>query len=187
MEAQKSFLRNLRDKRVDHILSEKDIKPSQIFYSPILIWLVFLFIVPGILGLSLMGYFLFFGALNVYLAGLFLAISYLIAAYLNNSFAINGDKFYVINPNFPFRTFLEFEFTKIYVVRINKAKWGLLFYLFGFFGRNYVEVETAKGKFRFFCSGLELDVFEENLTDLSLNDLWSSLEEKEIPVEFKLG
>ncbi|MDW3646389.1 MAG: hypothetical protein R8P61_04990 [Bacteroidia bacterium] len=187
MEAAQSFLKKLKDKRVDQLLLEKGIKSSQIFYSPILIWFVFLFLVPGIIGLSLLGYFLFVGGPNVYLAGLFLLTSYLIAAYLNNSFAINGDKFYVINPNFPFQKLLEFELTKIHVVRIDKAKWGILFYLFGFFGRNYVEVETAKGRFRFFCSGLELDLFEENLTDLTLDDLWLSLEEKEIPVECKLG
>ncbi|MEM8890179.1 MAG: hypothetical protein AAGD28_19550 [Bacteroidota bacterium] len=187
MKAVQTFLKNLKDKRVDQILSEKGIQPAQIFYSPIIIWFAFLFLLPGIIGLSLLGYFLLSGSADVYLAGLFLLSSYLIAAHLNNSFAINGDKFYVINPNFPFQKFQEFEFTKIYVVRIDQAKWGWLFFMFGYFGRNYVEVETAEGKFRFFCSGLDLDKFEENLTELCLDDLCLSLEEKDIPVEFKLG
>ena len=187
MKAVQTFFKNLKDKRVDKILSKKEIEASQIFYSPIIIWFAFLFLLPGIIGLSLLGHFLLTGVANVYLVMLFLVSSYLIAAHLNNSFAINGDKFYVINPNLPFQKLQEFEFSKIYVVRIDRAKWGWLFIMFGYYGRNYVEVETAEGKFRFFCSGIDLDMFEENLTELCLDDLCLSLEEEDIPVEFKLG
>jgi hypothetical protein len=64
-----------------------------------------------------------------------------------------------------------------------KRKWPQAFILFS---ENYIEVTTRNKSQKFYCTGLELDSYDENWTEKTIEDLDSNLKEKGIPTDFKL-
>ncbi len=173
---------NLKEKRVDKILRAKGINDAEIYYSPITTWLiVWLLLLPSA------WWFIYLLASTVYgfLLIPYLIISYLLNAHHNNSFAFHGDKLIVVNPNFPFRHVSTIDLMDIKLVTIDnkKRKWLLAFVLVG---ENYLLIETKDSVQKFYCSGLELDGFDENWTEKTIEDLDTILKKKGIPTNFKL-
>ena len=172
----------LKDKRVDKILASKNYDYAEIFYSPISTWILFLaLIMPSVA-------FLFFNAFiwkYWYFIVLYFIISYLINAYLNNSFAVYEDKLFVINPNFPFRRFeiIKREDTKL--ITINNVK-RQFFFIFMAFGGCYLSINVPNKKMKFHCAGLDLDSYDENWTEKTIDDLYYKLVQNKFQTEFNI-
>lgn len=177
----------LRDKRVDKILGKAGYSNAEIFYSPIkstLVWISMLLLIgmPLVIGLFIK---IFSGA---FLGGAFLyiLISYLLNAFLNNSFALSDDALIVINPNFPFRQLTVIPIDQVEKIEIDKAGWMWLFLAFAVTGNNYLSVHTSRGGNVYFCVALEMDAYDENWTEKTIDDLHQCLKGKGIPVQFNL-
>jgi hypothetical protein len=173
---------NLKDKRVDKMLRSKGVNDSDIYYSPIKTWLMiwFLLLPSGwwliyILASTVYGFILI----------PYLGISYLLNAHHSNSFALHHDQLIVVNPNFPFRrvTTIDLKDIKLVTIDATKRKWLRAFVLFG---ENYLLVTTKDHSRKFYCSGLELDGFDENWTEKTIEDLDTKLKEKGILTDLKL-
>jgi len=182
------FSNEFKDKRVDKMLKKEKHHFSLIFYSPIKVYLFFL-------GLLLIGGFpiLWFGLYFVWTnykwaLVIYIIFGYLFAAYLNNSIVISSKKIIMVNPNFPFRRIKVFNITAIRKVKIASDSHLKFIYIFGFLGTNYIEVELSnEKKYRFYCAGLEIDCYDENQTELTLDDLHDALENRSVSVDFELG
>jgi hypothetical protein len=170
------------DKIVDKICKEKRIQDFEVFYSPIKAWietfmmfsfLIFgcLFLIPSVFNHYELYLFLF----------LYLVISFLIFSKHSNSFVITSTQLIIINPNFFFKRYIEFNICDIHQVEINKNK-NPLFMFFIIFNQNYLEIETQRENKKFYCAGLDIRGYEDydNLTEKTLDDLHSSLQKKEI-------
>ena len=59
-------------------------------------------------------------------------------------------------------------------------------WIFLIFKSNYIEVYFNNKKGRFYCSSLQLDSFDENWTEKTIDDLQYSLLKKGIMIEFRL-
>ena len=176
------FRNKFKDPRVDKILLyRKGYSVHHIFYSPIKIWLFFSFLLMGMaLPLTLV----FIHELDEKIAFYILiygSISYVVAAFLNNSFVLNGDSFLVVNPNLPFKRIKEFPIKEIHQIELGHNKWLYAARIFGPLGINYVEIRSRNRIERYYCAGLELDCFDENQTQLTLDDLYFTLKRKGIP------
>ena len=144
---------NFKDSRVDKLLLKHGFNNYVVFYSPIQIWL-FLLVMIIIQGAIFIFIWVINNQLGRYLTALYLLISYLFSAYLNNSFACTSSEFIVVNPNFPFRKCRRYRLDRIEAVVIDKKKlW--LFSVFGIFGGNYLEFQADGKTRRYFCIGLE--------------------------------
>ena len=111
-------------------------------------------------------------------------------AYLTNAwhcccFALVEGKCCVINPNWPFRKFEVIAFDDIESVSIDEQHSGWKSF-FTLFSSNYIEINTATGKGRFYCTYLQLDAFDENFTIQTIEDFQYALERSGIPVQMKL-
>ena len=173
---------SIKDKRVDKMLLARNVTGADIYYSPIAIWFLLLVILAGI------NYWLIFMlALSKYypLFLIYLAIGYVVSAYLNNSFALTQDTLIVVNPNFPFRQFKAYSLADIKQITIDKTKhrWH---YFFVIFSRNFVRIQTSQTSEKYFCVGLELDAFDENWTDKTMDTFHCKLIEKGVPTIFNL-
>lgn len=173
---------NLRDKRVERILTSRGFKHADIYYSPIAGWICCLFMLLGVTFpiLLQLGLLTFYPVFIVYLVA-----GYLVAGRFNNSFAITENQIHIINPNFPFRTFKSFSLNEIDLVTIDKTKWKW-HYLFCVLGNNYVEIKTGTDTEKYFCAGLELDAFDENWTKNTIDTFDYTRRQKGVQVEFKL-
>lgn len=173
---------NLKDKRVDKILQAKGIVTPEVFYSPVktgpvALLMLALFTFPAIFLLPFPKYSL--------LILPHLPFVYLVYAYHNTSFALHDEKLTMINPNFPFKRIETVEIAEIELITIDKRiiHWHLLFLLFG---RNYVMIKTKQGVKKYHCACLELDAFDENWTEKTIDDFHLRLKEKDLPVVFNL-
>ena len=177
-------IQELRDKRVDRILLRRGYPDANIFYSPIGAWLP-LFI--ALIGTALISY----GFIVMFWSPwLLLLVSYFFIAYLTNAwhcccFALVEGKCCVINPNWPFRKFEVIAFNDIESVTIDEQHSGWKSF-FTLFSSNYIEITTATGKERFYCTYLQLDAFDENFTKQTIEDFQSALERAGIPVQMNL-
>ncbi len=173
---------NLKDKRVDKILQSKGIATPEVYYSPVktlpvALMMMVLFLFPAI--------FLFpFNKYGLLLLP-YLPFIYLVFAYHNTSFALHDEKLTMINPNFPFKRVETVDLSAIELITIDKRfiHWHLLFLLFG---RNYVMIKTKQGVKKYHCACLELDAFDENWTEKTMDDFHLRLKEKGLPVVFNL-
>jgi hypothetical protein len=173
---------NFKDKRVDKMLRSKGVIDADIYYSPIGIWLMlWLLLLPSVWWLIYLLSSTVYGLLLLP----YLIISYLLNAHHNNSFAFHQDELIVINPNFPFRhmTTIDVKDIKSITIDTRKREWILWFILFG---ENYLLLETKDKTMKFYCSGLELDGFDENWTEKTIETLHMKLKEKGISTDFKL-
>lgn len=166
---------SLTDKRVDKKLKRMGYKNYEVFYSPIKSWWIMMLAISMQSILYYGGLFYLMYLFPLY-SFLYLFILYLIAARLNNSFAIENNKLLIINRNFPFYTFKVYEFEEIEIIKIDKMikfSWlEMILFLLGFScGTNYVEIKTSTQIKRFYCAGLDRDYYDENWTDATLDDL----------------
>ena len=172
---------NLKDKRVDKMLRSEGITDADIYHSPIKCWLVMLLL------LCCQGwvFFTFLTTTYSFLLIFYLIISYLVNAYHNNSFALHEDKITVINPNFPFRQIITIDIQDIQCIVIDQGtrKWTLWVMLFG---ENYLLIKTNNKNMKFYCSGLEIDSYDENMTEKTIDDLGEQLRQMGISTDFKL-
>jgi hypothetical protein len=169
---------NLQDLRVDKMLKARGLDTSDIYYSPIKSWVLFMVIAMG-----LCYWFIIPLALSKYysLVLIYLAPGYLFSGYLNHSFAITEDQLHVINPNFPFRQFKSYALRDIQRITLNKSKqkWH---YLLGIIGSNYISIQTADQSIKYFCVNLDVDAFDENWTEKTMDTFYSKLKEKGLDV-----
>lgn len=173
----------LKDKRIDKLLREKGYQDPEVFYGPISIWLI-----------TFCGY-IFAPALGLLLGlimtpWILLLLPYFFIAYLTNAwhcccFALVEGKCCVINPNWPFRKFEVIAFDDIESVSIDKQHPGWKSF-FTLFGSNYIEIHTGNDKKRFYCAYLELDAYDENMTEKTIEDFQYALECAGIPVQMNL-
>jgi hypothetical protein len=172
----------IKDKRVDRMLIKRHFDNPDIYYSPVLIWVLCLFML-----LPVTGWFVFQLAFLKYYPFLltYFAIGYLINSYLNNSFAITENQLHIINPNFPFRRFKSYSISDIKQITFDetKRKWH---YAFVIFSSNYIDIQTDKGSEKYFCVGLGLDGFDENWTEKTIETFNYKLKEKGIVTVFNL-
>lgn len=177
------LIQNIKDKRVDKQLKKNGFDHFTLFYSPISFWVVIL------VGIILSGAGLFYSILAseyIILIIPYLFISYLVNAYLNNSFALTGDKLIVINPNFPFRKFKSYNRQEIKKITIDKIRMPWFLY-FAAFGKNYVQIETKENaSVKYYCINLEEDAYDENWTDETLDTFNSTLKDKGYPAVFNI-
>ena len=172
----------LKDKRVDKMLLVKNIISTDIFYSPISTWILLLLLI-----LTSGWWLLYIFASTKY--GLLLipyfVISYLLNGYKSNSFALCNDNLIVINPNIPFRQITVINNSDIQLVTIDKTtrKWTKIFLDFG---ENYLLIQTKDNTYKFNCAGLDLDAYDENWTEKTIDDLRHKLKEKGIKTLFNL-
>lgn len=172
----------LKDKRVDKMLFARNLVDTDIYYSPIVAWLFFLVVVLAIAhGLVFqLAFSKYFPLLLLYILG-----GYTVCAFLNNSFALTQDALIVINPNFPFRQVKTYPLSDIRKITIDKSKWKWHF-AFCIFGSNYIAIQTADDTKKYFCVGLELDAYDENLTEKTMDSFQDNLKGKGIQTVFKL-
>lgn len=186
------FSAEYKDRRVDNLLGKRGYSPAKIFYSPIKVWIIGSFIILLMIlsflipvAPKLLPFINTFKELIFCLVLVYGIISYMVAASLNNSFIVQEEKFIVVNPNFPFKKVRIYPIQDIQQIKMSGAPWMSLAILFGPLGNNYIEVECSLGKTKYYCAGLDLDCFDENLTKLTLDDLHSELGKENIPVVFQ--
>jgi hypothetical protein len=95
-------------------------------------------------------------------------------------------KLIVINPNFPFRRSVSYTMEEIRNVKIDQSKWLWLTFIFAHGGGNYVQISTGDKSSRFYCTCLQVDCVDENLTEKTIDDLHFALTARSIPTEFHL-
>jgi len=181
----------MRECIVEKILLKNGFPRSEIFHSPIWIWWMF-WIVIFSMGLSfwfaLLRYFISlfsFETVIIYVIG-YVVISYLIIKFLNRSFAITDGKILIVNSHPPFREFEYFNFNQIQKVKIS-SDWRLkILIIFGIFHTNYIQIETKFQKKRFYCLFLDVDCYDENFTEKTLDDLATSLKSKGVIVNLEI-
>ena len=145
----------LTDKRVDEIVKKLGHNAIETFYSPILagLWyfaLLLLTTAPFVVAI-IWQFFEFQYEYFCYL-GVFIVVSYLLNAFLNNNFILTNDKIIIINPNFPFKKQTIINVVDIERIIIDKSKWvRWSCWCLGVFGGNHIEVTTKSGKHLFFC------------------------------------
>lgn len=176
-------IKEVRDKRVDRILSRKGYQDANIFYSPIEAWVT---LFSGLVGTVLLTGLI----VMLWSPWLLLLLPYIFIAYLLNArqcccFALVEGKCCVINPNWPFRKFVVIELSEVESVILDEQRsgWKSLFTLSS---SNYIEVRTAAGVKRFYCAYLQLDAFDENFTKQTIEDFQYALERAGIPVQMNL-
>ena len=173
---------NIKDKRVDKMLATDNINNADIYYSPIIFWILSLVVIlcggVGVIAwLALHKYYLFFL--------FYFSVSYFISSYLNNSFALTEKHLHVINPNIPFKKIKSYDLSNIKQITIGKTKrkWH---YVLGIFGSNYITIQTTNKSEKYFCIGLEIDAFDENWTEKTIDNFNYKLREKNIQTVFNI-
>jgi len=112
-------------------------------------------------------------------------ITYFISAYGCNSFAVSNDALIVINPYFPYRKYTVIPLSAIELAHIgaHKPVWAKMLI---FFSGNYADIQTAGGTARFYCIGLEVDAWDENMTERTIEQFLYALERKNVNVQSSL-
>lgn len=185
-----------KDKRIDKFLTDNNYSNYQIYYSPIKSWVFGLsFILLTTLPFSIFFYFDILRLLttNIFLCIAlvsFLSIGYLINSYYNNSFVVLEHQLLVINRNFPFFRFKTYDFKDLKEIEINKGKsifMNLISWFFMIFGSNYVRIKTHKNvNKKFYCINLDVDCYDENWTEKSLDDFYNNLKNRNVRVDIKI-
>lgn len=173
---------SLTDKRVDRMLLRRDMTVDAIYYSPITAWLVTLLLFLLYFGLA--AYLII--AAGYYLpVAIYLFLGYLVAAHMNTSFAVTDSELIAVNPDFPFSRFDVIPLSDIEHIIIDntRRRWHYAFFVFG---DNYLLLKTKTTTLKYYCAGLELDAFDENWTDLTIDDLHYALTKRGVGVTFNL-
>jgi len=112
-------------------------------------------------------------------------LSYLVNSFHNNSFALQDKELIAINPNFPFRRLSVISIDDIEQIEIDRGqrKWKYLFLLFE---DNYLSIKTKNTTYKFYCSGLAMDGYDEGFTEKTIEDLDNDLKQKGISTRMKI-
>ncbi len=165
----------IKDNRVDRLIKNSGFNPDKfrIYYSPItIIWYDFILLVL-VSGIILVIYQTLISML-IYLP-VYSIITYSLGAKLNNSVAVSDKLIIIVNPNFPFRKILVYYVDNIDFIEIKHSLFRFLMWPFFIFTGNNINI-SSKGKYeRYYCTSLELNVYDENFTKLDLDDLISHL------------
>ncbi len=177
------FSLKLKTKKVDKILLEKGytLEECEIYYSPITSWFVLIammlsFFIPFVFTDLLSYKYNFWMCILTYFI-----VGYFFIAYLNNIPVLVKNELIMINPYFPFRNFEVFQIEAIAMVKIDESSF-LPAWIFLVFKSNYLE----NYKKRFYCSSLQVDSFDENWTEKTMDDFKYSLLQNGVMVEFEL-
>lgn len=176
----------LKDKRVDRLLRQAGYEPEkcEIFYSPakgiyfFLFWLAIFLIIQ-------IGFIFLFWRYRVYLL-IYAVLTFLFAESLNNSFVLTEGQLVVIRPGFLFKRVKVYDLAAITKIKIDYSPmlWALVLFIGP--SRNYVEVITENRTKRFYCISLEIDAFDENMTEKTIDNFHAALVKREVNVEFNL-
>lgn len=169
----------LKDRRVDRMLTKAGIEHTTIYYSPISIWIGQLVYVVA-LGFSILIGLWFFNLTLV--AVIYFSIAYLFAAKLNHSVVISKSELIFVNPNFPFRSIRCFSLEEIERVTIDGTSDRFILNAFFLFNQSFLEVEVGGVTQRFYCIGIEYDNPFEGETELFLEDIYSDLKSRRVSV-----
>ncbi len=165
---------------MDKILLENGylIKQCEVFYSPIRVG-VFYFLMLLTIAIP---YSFFFLTKYTYLPYCLIygVLGYLFYGYSNNSFVITENQLLVINPNYPFKKICIYNFEQIQNVEIGNENFWALGIVFLSFENNFIKISTKDYTKKYSCLGLELNSFDENVTEKDFDDFHHSL--KKIPV-----
>lgn len=174
----------IKDNRVDREIIKLGFAPEacEIFYSPIAAWLW-----PHVMWLALFAYPLVaYFPISIPILLCWFCIGYLLAAWQNCSFALTSRQMLAINPNFPFKKRVVCDFEAITSIRIDKSPtWHWMFFPFLIARGKFLHIQTTTKAHTCYCAELRLDVYDENFTDKSLDDLYLSLKNKGLEVEFR--
>ena len=172
----------LRDKRVDKMLASRSFGDAEIFYSPISSWLLILVLILT----SAAGLLFYLATWDYwYLIIPYSIISYLLNAFLNNSFALQDDKLFIINPNFPFRRFQIMKRDETKQITIDKVKGQWLMIFMATTG-NFLSIKTTNKLYKFHCASLDQDAFDENWTEKTIEDFRFALDKNKFPTTYNL-
>ncbi len=177
----------IKDRRIDKCLETTGYNPGEcdIYYSPIIgyyfyVGISIFFIIPlwFILKILILKYLYFFI--------IYYALQYLVLAYINNSYAIYQNKLIAINPNFPFKKMTVFELTEIDKIKIGNSRLGFTTWILLILSSNYIEIYTTDKTQRFYSVLLEVDCFDENITEKTIDNFNTALCKHNIVTEFNL-
>jgi hypothetical protein len=177
----------IKDKRISKYLEKKgyNLAECEIFYSPITGFLFYLVILIAFT-IPLWFYFPLLISKYPYFFLIYFIVQYLALAFLNNSYVISQHKLIVINPNFPFKKVKVYEFAEIDKIKIDDSGLALITWVLLIFYCNYIEIYTADKTQRFYSIFLEVDYFDENITEKTLDDFNTTLCKHNIVTEFNL-
>jgi hypothetical protein len=177
----------IKDRRVDRILRKVgyDITACEIYYSPVRVWL-FGWVLLLVAAIPVSFYFFHLAYQFTCYFLLYFLLGYVVVGYLNNSFVIVPDKLLVINPNFPFNRVVSYNLKRVRKVKIDNSAWLWITAIFAHWGNNYVEISTENRVERFYCTCLEVDAFDENFTEKTMDDFQAGLLKVNVPTEFNL-
>ena len=169
-----------KGKGVEKLLNKKGYNNYELYFSPFSAWLYYLLLL-SIAGFPLTSYlFIYWDFLLAYFL-----FGFIISADLNHSFAITKNELIVINPNFPYKHITRYAWEDIKKIKIDRSKWYLLLWII-FSGGNYIEIYGKNFKKRFFCVNLQIDCYDENITEKTMDDFVSALSGRNILIEFNL-
>jgi hypothetical protein len=179
------FSLKLKDLRVDHMLKSKgyNLSHTTIYYSPIITHLLFIVLILTFSLPPLIIYIWSFIILYYNFVVIYLIVIYLLGAYLNNSIAITETDLIIINPNFPFKKIKVYPFQNIESLEVKSSKIWLLTFPFLSLGGNFIRIYHKKYQKRYFCISLQEDAYDENWTELTIEDLISNLQNRKMKVE----
>ena len=176
-----------KDNRIDKVLQQKGyvLEECNIFYSPITVYIYYFGL---FLSLSVG---LIIENMNLLLDYWMLVIAYFLASYLvnsffNNSVVVHKDQIIIVNPNFPFSRFESYNFSQIQKLEIRKSYSWLWTCFFMIFSSNQIQIQLQKSTKKFYCIYLQEDYFDENLIELTLDDLTSLLDKKGLNIDVNI-
>lgn len=178
----------IKDKRIDREVIKLGHSPEEceMFYSPIAVWLMHLGLLLTMVGL-LTYPMVMHSPVAILVVLCWFCLGYLFSARLNYSFVLTPRQILAINPNFPFRKRIVCDFKDITCIRIARPPFRhRVLILFMIAGGKFVQIHTNTQVHTCYCIELRLDALDENFTDKSLDDLYVSLKNKGLSVEFQL-
>lgn len=182
-----TYSAKLQDKRVDHKLETMgySLADCEVFYSPIRGYLIYL---GGLLLVIAPFCWPFYTVIADYYIRflLYFTLVYLVLAYLNNSYALTEKQLIVINPNFPFRKVVVYDLASIQKVRIDHSKLRFILWVLLILGCNYVEIYTTNQVQRFYSIFLEVDAYDENITEKTMSSFSNALHKRAVKVDMNI-
>lgn len=175
----------LRDKRVDKIAQNLHLDHPEIYFSPFQSWLTSLTLfftyiqLPAfilIYQFDILKFFFWFFIIAYFIVG------YIVNSYMSHSILMDSNSLYIINPNFIFMSIVHYPLCEITHIKLGETK-HIWHHIFGVLGSNFIEIESHSIKRKFFCVWLEIDAYDENWTEKTMDDLYYNLQKKNIDVE----
>lgn len=163
------------------MLAAADVCDARIFYSPIATWVMVL----CLCGIQVFPLLIYFCSVYWLLSTPYFVVAYLVNAWHNNSFALHNDQLFVINSNIPFRKMTSYSKEDIVMISLHDREpgWLKVFFTFEVY---YADIETTTGIYRYYCSNLAADSFDENWTKETMDTFHYQLEQNGFPAALNL-